>query len=1042
MKISPGDSVLTKYGVGVVVRCFNDDRQPNDADAKENNDPTWAVVRLWRLPGKSIASASIATMRVDCIMNKIVSAPGMIVHADDTAETINDQSDNIAENGNAPHDGNAESKAKEKKQKLYLIERYLPEKNVYLATPMSSKGNHHSLARSLAIMSSPTTKNSETNDNPDLDLSSSPSSDSEGDYETSIAQEEEINLSAELRKNFNVLQPHQINASSTSAKFYPVLEDLIKRGEDAWSLAMEKSSTSREPLTSAVTNALSSTITVTSSNDVSGINSADASETVAKFISDTSKTSIQSLNEQLASTKIDENGEINPTTLSARQVLTSTSAKAKSATNAALEGVSLPEAQEIKQIYQMLKDEDLTTLLQKGRERLKELVEKEIPVRTKNALAAVGIEVEEDNYLGSGSDATASVRGSVDKLRKEALASLEQILKISRDSENNILIQTSIGGDSLDSTAIKIDTNNILAASSSSHMQAQQQFAKMFDHLSTVSGSDSQLLQIFSSISEKTKLWQEMTGRLLQTKTASLFMEGSQRLRSRAAHLLKITPGQIRGAVGGIGGGVGSVSGDNDFTRAFTEGDVAMAKLKSMEMGDAVRQRLFAAIEMRSESSGGLDAIIAGSLTALTRAGDTCKSKAASLLENKGLEDLTLSSTTDAASAAISEDGVQSVISSLQQSATSAMKGTKETLIALLSQKSGYRDAVLLRLEHVFLDLESELGRDMTAEEIASLARGDGGSMALFQPVAMKAAKEIETQLDAAEKSLKGSKNWNPKMIDAMGKVRQITKGELSMSDILDMAAGFLDDEEVVAKGEGLMVKAEEFLDEFEAASARLVEGGASKVGDAKSTTAAGIMDAVQKAGITKDEVMKHVESFDVNKLLDSTGNVMTDEAARRELISSAADTALDFLLRILPSMPVPPFDGVRDGLVYHLSNLSMAGFKVKKEDIHIEVAGIKAVGQNAGSHPQSRKVKQSELLIIDIKNISATLDDAMWSFEQTYMPYLKGSGKANTKLWDGSIRLKFELRRRMVKLEEDSNAGEQKWEPVLCLNDRYVILY
>ena len=41
--------------------------------------------------------------------------------------------------------------------------------------------------------------------------------------------------------------------------------------------------------------------------------------------------------------------------------------------------------------------------------------------------------------------------------------------------------------------------------------------------------------------------------------------------------------------------------------------------------------------------------------------------------------------------------------------------------------------------------------------------------------------------------------------------------------------------------------------------------------------------------------------------------------------------------------MPVPPLDGVKDGLVYHISNLSMEGFKVRKEDIQIELAGIRA---------------------------------------------------------------------------------------------------
>lgn len=83
--------------------------------------------------------------------------------------------------------------------------------------------------------------------------------------------------------------------------------------------------------------------------------------------------------------------------------------------------------------------------------------------------------------------------------------------------------------------------------------------------------------------------------------------------------------------------------------------------------------------------------------------------------------------------------------------------------------------------------------------------------------------------------------------------------------------------------------------------------------------------------------------------------------------------------------------------------------------------------------------MKASELLIIDVKNISATLDDAIWSFEQTYMPYLKGRGKANTKLSSGSIRLKFELRRHIVNAK-DPETGEEKenWEPVLCLNDRY----
>ena len=267
-----------------------------------------------------------------------------------------------------------------------------------------------------------------------------------------------------------------------------------------------------------------------------------------------------------------------------------------------------------------------------------------------------------------------------------------------------------------------------------------------------------------------------------------------------------------------------------------------------------------------------------------------------------------------------------------------------------------------------------------------------------------------------------------------MANVRKITRGELGIVDLLDMAAEYLDDEDVVARSGGLIVKAESLLDTFEAASARL-DGDMAR----GSAVGAGIMDVVAKAGLTKDAVLKGVEGLDVNKLLDDTQTAITDDNARRELISSAGDTALDFLLKILPSVPVPPFDGVREGLVYHLSNLSMAGFKVKKEDVCIEIAGMRAATSQSSQPTTTRAVKASELLIIDIRNISAILDDAVWSFEQTYMPYLKGSGKANTRLWDGAIRLKFELRRRIAKIDVDPNSGNENvtWEPVLCLNDR-----
>lgn len=175
--------------------------------------------------------------------------------------------------------------------------------------------------------------------------------------------------------------------------------------------------------------------------------------------------------------------------------------------------------------------------------------------------------------------------------------------------------------------------------------------------------------------------------------------------------------------------------------------------------------------------------------------------------------------------------------------------------------------------------------------------------------------------------------------------------------------------------------------------------------------------------------------------------------------------------------MPVPPFDGVKDGLVYHISNLSMKGFKVRKENIVVEIAGMRAtkksktipdqtpsVSDDKGPAAEggaealnvdtsfssnasldlsvhqetpSGSVKATELLIIDVQGISAILDDVVWSFEQTYMPYLKGNGKANVKLSDGAMRLQFELRRRPKRSTVPLNKDDTEWEPVLCLHDR-----
>lgn len=639
---------------------------------------------------------------------------------------------------------------------------------------------------------------------------------------------------------------------------------------------------------------------------------------------------------------------------------------------------NLPKEEDMKEVYNMLKDEELTVLLKKGQERLKELMATDVSKATKETLKKSGIVIA-DGDESSFSEAIA-------KSRDSALSSLEALLKDAEVNPNDLH-----------------DMRDKL----------EKEFTTMFDSMSQAAKSDRTLSTIFDTISGKTSEWQEATGRLMSTKSGSLFMEGATRLQARAQEIF--SKGQLDWA-----GEVGS-----KLTKSFTEGDAAVARLKSIEMGDAVRGRLVDAIEVRSGSHGGLDGIIAGALTTITSRGET------------------------------SGDKMQTMLTKLQTNASGKTTDARETLISVLSNHSEYQDIALIRVEKVLCNLDKHLGEQMTPAEIAALASGEGGTAALFDPIAKRASKEISKYLDQAETTVK-----DPAMQTALGHVRRIISGELSMAGLMDEAVTILNDDKIVAAGENLVKTGEIALDAIEGISGNKIAGD--------------VMEIAEKAGITKESVMSQLESLNVNDILDTAGNAVTDEKARKELVSSATDTALDFVLRVLPSMPVPPFDGVKDGLLYKLSNLSMKGFKMKKEDIMVEIAGMRATKEKEKqpNDPQApawaaidnaapvrappgqklshsidasfevemnaqdseRVVKATELLIIDVQGISALLDDVEWSFEQTYMPYLKGEGKADVKMSDGSIRLQFELRKRKKILEE---SGETIWEPVLCLHDR-----
>lgn len=662
----------------------------------------------------------------------------------------------------------------------------------------------------------------------------------------------------------------------------------------------------------------------------------------------------------------------------------------------------LPDGKEVaagaSELIAMLKDEEWTDLLHKSKDRLTTMISDDLPAVAERTLADAGIVISASAGADAASRALSAINGL---LRTHAETDLEE------------------------------------ASDTVTH-----QFRKAMDALRTTAEHDRRMGSIYDLLLEKSSGWQEATGMLLETAGAGTWIEGGKRLRARAANIL--SPQQMASFGSGIS--------------ALTEGlsgEAAVARLKTLEVGEAVRDRLICAIEVKTGSAGGLDGMIAKALAG--------------------------------AGGVVSEEGagssVKSLVEMMSKNATKTGKDAQETLLVAVSRRSAYRDQVMTSIESGLVDLEQNLGNALSVNDITDIIRGDKGTASLFEPMARRASAEIERQLMAAEDGVKD----NPHVMSALGYVRRLVSGELTGDAALQDIVTVLNDESVVAAGEGWIQKGDQVLDVLENA--------------AGNETVGKVLSVVKDAGGWGDgTLVDAVEKLDVNEILKTAETAYTDAEVRRNLFLSATDSALDFLLRILPSMPVPPLDGVKDGVIYSLSNLGLQGFKVRKEKIYVEIAGIKAQKKKAAaktpaspatwphdtapdaapdanpdaapspdaaddlsvdSFATAESIKATELLIIDVRDIQANLDEALWSFEQTYFPKMKGSGTASVQLVDASVRLQFELRKRRVDEEEDTplrgkvgggdddlwndaaavedvvEGGERaKWEPVLCLCD------
>ena len=944
----PGDVVETTYGVGVIVACplkGSASNENQDGDASDLPSSLFYRVLLWRLPGRSIASSTIASLRGDALLKELPAAPGMFTTKKESQETANTDND------------------QKKKAQKYMVEAYYSDRQVYRIIPVGSEkkekdggeadGDGNAIGSTakrlsrLSIMSNFGTNSSST------------------------AVPEEVSAD-------------ELEESAPCAKFYPLLVQLMDRGNNAASATQ---------------------------HFIADNCNRDEVKDLKKQVTGVAEQAKPYLKERTQKIGLD----LNKVKSSATTATADPEAQAKkikdvvsdSGDKLALKVKQTSEKEEVKQLMEMLKTEDLTVLLEKGKQRLEQLMQEDIPRETRTALEKAGVRIIDDGDLDEEGEKNLYKKTMIES-RKAALSAMQKVLD-----------QTNVNPDDVQAIQQSLGEN----------------FGSMLDNWTEAAKTDRTLSGLLDTVNDQTAAWQEATGRLLNTRSAGIFLDGASRIQERAKNLFSKDQLQWAGEIG------------SKFTKAFTEGDAAVARLKSIELGDSVRDRLVEAIEVRSESLGGLDGIIAGALTAVNQNVGGVADKVAGGVQNH------VGGNNDG-------DKIQKMLTNLQSRASSLTVDTNETLISVLARQSQYRDAALLKVEQVMCDLESQFGQDLSAEDIASIAQGEGGTAKLFDPIAKRAAKEIEKQLDNAESSV-----TDPTILEVLQHVRKIVSGDLTVTAVLDEVVNVLNDDKVVAVGENLVKHGEQVLDAIEGVDANKVVDDAMKI--------------AEKAGITKSAVMEGIEGINVNELLDNAGNALTDEKVRQKLLSDATDTALDFVLKVLPSMPVPPVEGVKDGLVYKISNLSMEGFKVRKENILVEIAGMRATkkakqsveivetednvdseapswlkpaADEGQSHPdistagsfdsmdydtsvdENVVVNATELLIIDVSEISAIMNDVNWSFEQTYMPYLKGSGKFDVNMSGGAIRLVFELRKRR---KEGENKDGVEWEPVLCLHDR-----
>jgi hypothetical protein len=99
-----------------------------------------------------------------------------------------------------------------------------------------------------------------------------------------------------------------------------------------------------------------------------------------------------------------------------------------------------------------------------------------------------------------------------------------------------------------------------------------------------------------------------------------------------------------------------------------------------------------------------------------------------------------------------------------------------------------------------------------------------------------------------------------------------------------------------------------------------------------------------------EDALCSQLAGVDMADLMRVGEAALTDASAREQLIHRVTDAALEFLLSVLPNLPVPPIEGVREGVVYNISQLDLTGVKLQKQDVQVVVGDHSAIAGETDS--------------------------------------------------------------------------------------------